>query len=935
MRPRRWRSALSTLGRLRWHRGVGALLGSGLALAMLGSACTETPISIPLRSLHSSGPVAFLCLGDPSDSDFARPLSDCEDVRTGSTDNYAVPHLYALVTQPIRGEVAVIDLTTNSNAVLDSDPSQPGSNFLPIGAQPTDIVSTPGSAASFVAVSEPNFEAIFGLPSDMIRGGSPRLTSWPSCALPTAPGRMTLLLDPANDAGETRPNCDADYGDEDEGSCEGEGHCHGDLSEDADNVAPGRYKLAVALPEQGGIAIIDAQAILDQEAGAFEPCDIERWVPLDNTPPVLPLPEPPAPSVGGCAPDVVDDTPFAFDGAPLPAAMEFDGGTLYVADRRTPLIHRLDVSDPCDPRQGVPLLARSSEEPTRVVTTRAIALSPLTIDFKRYLYAIDDIDSSIMTFDVSDDATTILPLKRPNAARNPFQPDDRLRVQAPPREIVIVQHQTDDVDDVTGSGIPERCDPDPDSTSPGTSYQTTVGPQLLRGVFAFAVMGSGDVLVIDVDDYDAPCRGPVNDNVLFGCDGNAASNAEPLATTAEYSCNVVSPHQIRSVRYLLQDENVATTQPGLQTLPLLFEVNGGVSELSDDPDIGPRMRATTPDVAPPTFALAVGTDLENLDTETGLLRNASGEVDPSEHVLVANLEDPRAHIVNQNWTVTYEGGLPGFSGRFATLEDLGGGQFQLFDAGNQFCGRGVHSQAAVQAMLEGEGQSAVSAGQDAQLMADYVQIISATPVENDPYWDGQTECGFVQCANEYGEPDEPQFARDFRIVEATENTFDLVPRQDQPKVPLKCCFPSLVEFHVRVGRQWMVHGDAVGLLHHVVTNDDGVCRDSCNSDLELLNGRVREAPPGPVNDSDLLAFKNPFFRFAINEGSSERDSQFRFTSRGAFPSLVLSTETNDPDVQPQAATFLAPTGELVVSDGSLEGITLIDLASLAVTRQYN
>jgi hypothetical protein len=41
------------------------------------------------------------------------------------------------------------------------------------------------------------------------------------------------------------------------------------------------------------------------------------------------------------------------------------------------------------------------------------------------------------------------------------------------------------------------------------------------------------------------------------------------------------------------------------------------------------------------------------------------------------------------------------------------------------------------------------------------------------------------------------------------------------------------------------------------------------------------------------------------------------------------------DVQPQAAQFLAPTGELVIADGSLEGITFIDLNALAITRQYN
>jgi hypothetical protein len=33
--------------------------------------------------------------------------------------------------------------------------------------------------------------------------------------------------------------------------------------------------------------------------------------------------------------------------------------------------------------------------------------------------------------------------------------------------------------------------------------------------------------------------------------------------------------------------------------------------------------------------------------------------------------------------------------------------------------------------------------------------------------------------------------------------------------------------------------------------------------------------------------------------------------------------------------YLEPTGELVVSDGGFEGITLIDLNALQITRQYN
>ena len=76
-----------------------------------------------------------------------------------------------------------------------------------------------------------------------------------------------------------------------------------------------------------------------------------------------------------------------------PTHLTFDDGTLYIADGEASVIHRLDVSDPCAPAVRPSLVATTSDDPTRVVTTRQLALSPLTLDLKRYLYAIDDADA--------------------------------------------------------------------------------------------------------------------------------------------------------------------------------------------------------------------------------------------------------------------------------------------------------------------------------------------------------------------------------------------------------------------------------------------------------------------------------------------------------------------------------------------------------------
>src|SRR5258707_1308052 len=73
--------------------------------------------------------------------------------------------MLALVTQSIAGEVALIQLTGGPAGVVDVDKSTPGYNFLRIGANPVDIVSTPDGVATFVGVAELNKPGIYALPT--------------------------------------------------------------------------------------------------------------------------------------------------------------------------------------------------------------------------------------------------------------------------------------------------------------------------------------------------------------------------------------------------------------------------------------------------------------------------------------------------------------------------------------------------------------------------------------------------------------------------------------------------------------------------------------------------------------------------------------------------------------------------------------------------
>ena len=94
---------------------------------------------------------------------------------------------------------------------------------------------------------------------------------------------------------------------------------------------------------------------------------------------------------------------------------------------------------------------------------------------------------------------------------------------------------------------------------------------------------------------------------------------------------------------------------------------------------------------------------------------------------------------------------------------------------------------------------------------------------------------------------------------------------------------------------------------------------------------------GPVRDDDVRAFINPFFRFAIRRGAAaRRDMRFDFATQAQFNPLqvTLFGANGSTDVQPTAATFLPLTREVVVSDGSLQGLTMLSTGTLSVSRQY-
>ena len=459
-----------------------------------------------------------------------------------------MPHVVSLVTQTTRGEVAVVDVT--ASGVVDLDPSVPGFNFLPVGALPTAVVTTPSSSAAFVAVADPNRSGIFGISTshlfpEQTGGRGPTLASLPACGLPAAPTEMVLVRD-LKGASIGRSLCDAaatPTPPSDDG-----------YSLAAEKALYGPLKLVVTLPELGQMVVIDAQELLARKPGTFDLCPIENTLDLTND---VPLKDSASAAVaassasatssdggavatqsdgGGSDADATvassadggagaavcsgrKESSSSFGTTAHPGPMAYaDDGRIFVSDDGVAAIHVVDASDACHLTLQAPLLPISRADSARAVETGAIAVSPLTTDLKRFVYAVDVKDGgSVMIFDVTDPGSTDrTPLIRPDVKYNQFEPPDRMALASSVKSLTF---GTQEIPAATTGQVSRglKCDPiksfnasDPSHPyiPPANFIDAGAGPRTLRGTFAFMLLASGQLVVADVDDYDAACRRP-------------------------------------------------------------------------------------------------------------------------------------------------------------------------------------------------------------------------------------------------------------------------------------------------------------------------------------------------------------------------------------------------------------------------------------------
>ena len=236
-------------------------------------------------------------------------------------------------------------------------------------------------------------------------------------------------------------------------------------------------------------------------------------------------------------------------------------------------------------------------------------------------------------------------------------------------------------------------------------------------MFGFAALSSGHIAVIDIEDFDAPCRRPAQANPapvedFRGCagdpelEGGTFTDPETSKPTVsdEASCRVVDPHRARSADLIAATSGIGVHAPSLRTFPRLYAADGS-SLLVDTSEEG----LETPRLLPVEFAdpsdpalsvpaqVHVGTKLYERDAIDSAL-----DLDPAtaeQNALLLVLKQPRSHPSQNEVTATYQGAIMGE--RTAGLLRLVGtaaaeqasdepAGHRIEDADGRFCNRGVH-----------------------------------------------------------------------------------------------------------------------------------------------------------------------------------------------------------------------------------------------------
>lgn len=508
----------------------------------LGFACFA-PRLPPDQMQHEVLPAECCRINDDKTADYEQKTALAASLASCQRGVLGTPVLHALVSQSARGEIAAVDLSS-ANRVIDSDRLVPGYTFIDVGGLPSAIVvpphqpGRPGEGPKWTYVASAEGREVRAVATCRFRTGDrcgPDASGVPlisSIELPAAPRHMVY--------------------------------------------EPSGAALWVTLPDRGWLARI----ALPQAAGGAEASPEEPFVMAGGMPAqplyyavslegLVPLAESPAKDgsdyervCGLGAPFRANERKLpiaprqAVNGSAAPLRMHLDGDLLLVSDGRQPVLHVFRLAEgqalqPLGPfATGAPLRTFVLTKPVPAKATSIEDMirqdSPIPPepgeggDSKRYLYAIDDRDGSLMLFDFKRPSADFVELT-PLLAPVPGLYADRVSVPGPLTDLEIIDTRTQS-DYVCGESYRVPLDEQviarseqqaevearlaariakPTQEDAATlaelelqrkHVQERIGEyeksssSYLRGVFLAASASNGTLSIVDIHDLDVACR---------------------------------------------------------------------------------------------------------------------------------------------------------------------------------------------------------------------------------------------------------------------------------------------------------------------------------------------------------------------------------------------------------------------------------------------
>jgi hypothetical protein len=876
-----------------------------LALSTFALSCSTATVVNTTYNLSRANDVAFVCLQTGDGRVTPLSLSQCglnssdntstSDVRDPATGALvAYRHLYAVVSQSERGELAVVDLAAASGtSLIDNSPEYPGFSFIPVGGLPTALVTDvrPAGTPSSIWVASTSDRAVQRIDAATILY-NPRRASDAGREIIRGAARLPMDSAPRDLALDT---------------------------------VGARTLLYATVPDRAAVAVFD---VTDPTA----PVD------LGLTP--IGAPSDADASVDGGLDASVD----AGDAGPLPGVshptaitVDAESHRVYVADDRTTFVHVLEGAPLRETGRidlGVPTRSLAVTGWARRLTCDGEAVDPDHYGRAKYLYAAHATTGAVHVYDLTRGARVmpnVLPVPNPERRQlDPSLAEDRVALTTPAVALVPINTAEYQGPAATGEiAVSDACR----STTTGCRGAEQVGPGFLHGVFVGVIARDGSLSVIDVDDYDAPARAGTP-NVINSTRGyrfvrHAPRASAALTVGANVAAAPVISTLVRSTQRVQTSEGPTTPavgclrERGSDSAPCAAVGDGGVANFGIELALRP-----TPDEALLPLPLSAA--------DAGVLMPAepacAGPRDGGSDAASAPAGDPGLiagdpyTVRNDAWTLTYEGVLPALNLTNASFTEITGDtrRVRLDAPSANFCTRGALAQAP---------------------FASDVVALLGDPTPAAPNG---------RCRDAFGTAATPT-ARDLVIAEAWQDHLVVeVPATTNSEL-LRNCFPLAARVQVRARNQWVVTSANTGLLTAVRADATGRCEvdparqsaveaiaRTCLARVPVamrtggrcLAGRAcMGAPSGSVSPAATPVFANPYFCLQVFPpvtGATARDTQLSFAITNAWQPTRI-----EASFFPTAARFLPTVNRFYVVDTQSTGLIEYRTDPIARSRTFN